>query len=569
MPRMHKTKTREEMRNRAEKRKYEEMKEFEQLLEDHYATNTIQYKLPSKLGGANKDGKRLRTSYANSNDSLSADNRGVSPTPSVTRTGNRPLQTSPTSARAVVNRLSAKGTRRPPSNEKATPTIEHTCKRDPGFPELCTDELTFVYDLVHFLKERGEQEKARCVEKELIKMNGIPMDWYSLYVQVVARCGGIARGHGEASSEAGSLFDDVDFQFAEEVFPCMRNSHGCHMEPEDIHRTLMEHYLDYLLDYERAHPQDVSKEACFYCGKFGVYNWESCAHCKKWLHLKCDSKHRKQNRTNSRYSMPFTCARCSPEGTWEAKEKEVIIIDSDSEEQELLSDAAHTDASVKGSVQQEKGPLGAAMQAAIDEAAAEPGLSHVSRSDGHEEGGDEDSTAVAAAMRNIDALLRDPETNVFYKNGEPNSTSRGQESDCVDETHSVEDEQAVAATASDNGACSSPVEAPAPPDNGAESTEKSWSGTTMQVISDSAERISDQFCPARISPAAAGIKEKLRCQSSADRHRPKKKISLTPSFLEQLDERLYQTNITQAARTTCESQRLLATYISYSNLFQS
>ncbi|KAK3237944.1 hypothetical protein CYMTET_52008 [Cymbomonas tetramitiformis] len=571
MPRIHRRETRDEKRQREEV----EITEVEAMLEDHFATNKSGYNLPSKLGGADKDGRNLHRTTSGrdtSNDSMrirsSAEERGASPTPSVARSGNRALQT-PLSLAApppMPSLHSANGVqiyRRPPGREMATPPIEHTCKRKPGLLEICTDELTFIYDLIHFLKERGEQEKARCVQDDLILMNGVPMDWHCMYVEVIARRGGIARGHWEAISQPDSLFDHVDFHFAEEVFPRMRNSHGGphdgSMTPEDIHRILMNHYLDYLLDYERAHPQDASKAPYFHCGKYGVSDWVMCAQCKEWMHLKCDSLARRQQKAHNMCNTPFACARCSPEGKVKGKEIQIDYIDlaSDSEEENALSDAARpTDASVGSGAEAGQGALRAAVKAAVGrECAAEtntgPG---VSQSDCHEESGDEDRT-VAAAMEDVDAMLRDAETIVLCKNGDPNSAIRGQEIGGANEAQSVEGEQAVAATASDDGVrSSSPAEAPAP-DHGAESTEKSWSGTTMQVISDSAERISDQ--PSAIKLHSTGLKEKPHCQASAD-YRPQRKKNRklglpSQSVVQQLDTRLCQSNTAQAGTTSASS----------------
>ncbi|KAG2498011.1 hypothetical protein HYH03_004269 [Edaphochlamys debaryana] len=148
----------------------------------------------------------------------------------------------------------------------------YTCRRP---PLACCSEAQFYDDLTAFLALlRGKPiDRARFPEAVL---NGVSLDLFSLYREVVSR-GGFRVGNG--------------INWKGQVFPRMRNWTESNKQT-GVGNALKRHYQNYLMEYEAAHPEDVTLDRCVLCngGDQGGTDWLCCDACENWVHLVCDKR---------------------------------------------------------------------------------------------------------------------------------------------------------------------------------------------------------------------------------------------------------------------------------------
>ena len=175
---------------------------------------------------------------------------------------------------------------------------------------VCT-EADFLTDLVRFLWTRGAAgvAAANTVATGRVRLNLKPLDFFGLYRAVVTR-GGCPRKPPECGGRRSSqnriftgflttFFNKLYFRAAGSsrilrrftwdgtIFPCL-NNYTMNMEGLSVSAMLTHHYRTVLLEYERAHPEDISR-AGEQQGKGDTDHmlWVQCdlSSCKKWRAL--------------------------------------------------------------------------------------------------------------------------------------------------------------------------------------------------------------------------------------------------------------------------------------------
>ncbi|EFN52539.1 hypothetical protein CHLNCDRAFT_15191, partial [Chlorella variabilis] len=88
-----------------------------------------------------------------------------------------------------------------------------------------------------------------------------------------------------------------------------------HHKMTGVGNALKRHYQVFLLEYEQAHPEDVTGDRCGICGRGDEHaaDWLSCDMCDCWVHFSCDTR---QGRGSFKdYSKGrgrlYHCPRCS------------------------------------------------------------------------------------------------------------------------------------------------------------------------------------------------------------------------------------------------------------------
>ncbi|KAK9800299.1 hypothetical protein WJX73_007633 [Symbiochloris irregularis] len=164
-------------------------------------------------------------------------------------------------------------------------------------PMLTCTEKQFLNDLCDFMRERLNRKYDPDNFPDAI-LNGRRLDLFKLYKEVVRR-GGYGVGNG--------------INWKGQVFPAMRNYTSSN-RMTGVGNALKRHYVGYLLDYEQAHPDDVTGDACAICGGSDdiATDWISCDMCESWVHFSCDSRPYLGNFKD--YSkgqgQSYTCASC-------------------------------------------------------------------------------------------------------------------------------------------------------------------------------------------------------------------------------------------------------------------
>ncbi|GMH45982.1 hypothetical protein BSKO_13946 [Bryopsis sp. KO-2023] len=104
----------------------------------------------------------------------------------------------------------------------------------------------FEADLIAFLKQLGEDNKAEQIRNKRIQCNNRPLDVFGLYREVIHAGGLIAN---EAYDDTGRWVGRINF--AGHVFPRMRNYTKDH-RATSVGNQLLTNYRKFLYDYERA-----------------------------------------------------------------------------------------------------------------------------------------------------------------------------------------------------------------------------------------------------------------------------------------------------------------------------
>ncbi|KAK9822214.1 hypothetical protein WJX81_006927 [Elliptochloris bilobata] len=168
-----------------------------------------------------------------------------------------------------------------------------------GRPRLAEcSEGEFLSDLCAFLQTRcGRQVDADTFPDAVL--NGSRLDLFGLYREVVTR-GGFTVGNG--------------INWKGQVFPRMRNYTATN-RMTGVGNALKRLYQRYLVEYEQAHPEDVTGDACSLCGGTDEVagDWISCDACSAWVHFSCDQ--RPGLGTFKDYARaggePYVCVRCA------------------------------------------------------------------------------------------------------------------------------------------------------------------------------------------------------------------------------------------------------------------
>jgi len=158
-------------------------------------------------------------------------------------------------------------------------------------------EAQFLADLRAFLSaKRGKQLDAATFPDAVL--NGIQLDLWALYREVAVRGG----------------FEGSSIPWKGQVFPRMRNYTPVN-NMTGVGNALKRHYQAWLLDYEKAHPDDVVGEVCAGCalGDDNGNDWISCDECSTWMHFNCDERGKTGELgafEDFDESRPFVCSGC-------------------------------------------------------------------------------------------------------------------------------------------------------------------------------------------------------------------------------------------------------------------
>ena len=178
-------------------------------------------------------------------------------------------------------------TRRPVVSRGTRPASASTTWRRPALAKCSLED--FMYDFMMFHERRGRDwEKAWAALDRVFSRTGAPFDPLHFYRQVCAVGGFVSRE--SAKERVRGTF----------VFQNMHNYYENHTMTDCGNRLLTAYEL-YFWEYERAHPEDVTRGACRSCGG-GIYScivdkrdvgiMHECFHCEFMYHERCQPPER-------------------------------------------------------------------------------------------------------------------------------------------------------------------------------------------------------------------------------------------------------------------------------------
>lgn len=181
----------------------------------------------------------------------------------------------------------AEEARRPAASRGTRRASASTTWRRPALAKCSLED--FMYDFMTFHEMRGRDwEKAWAALDRVFSRTGSPFDPLHFYRQVCAVGGFVSRE--SAKERVRGTF----------VFQNMHNYYENHTMTDCGNRLLTAYEL-YFWEYERAHPEDVTRGACRSCGG-GVYScivdkrdvgiMHKCFHCQFMYHERCQPPER-------------------------------------------------------------------------------------------------------------------------------------------------------------------------------------------------------------------------------------------------------------------------------------
>ena len=181
----------------------------------------------------------------------------------------------------------AEEVRRPAASRGTRRASASTTWRRPALANCSLED--FMYDFMTFHEMRGRDwEKAWAALDRVFSRTGSPFDPLHFYRQVCAVGGFVSRE--SAKERVRGTF----------VFQNMHNYYENHTMTDCGNRLLTAYEL-YFWEYERAHPEDVTRGACRSCGG-GVYScivdkrdvgiMHKCFHCQFMYHERCQPPER-------------------------------------------------------------------------------------------------------------------------------------------------------------------------------------------------------------------------------------------------------------------------------------